>query len=160
MHVVVRSIGWILQAALVGGWLLISSLYFRGAWILGRLPYRDRDDPKDLHLGLHYDLVLPAVVVVFVATLLSWLFGVLFGVAFALAKRTPRNNQGLRIAWRLLCSGVLSVVSSYLFPFVAWWLDWPPGGTKCVDRMARRGGEAKYAGSSLSLGILDEKRGR
>lgn len=125
MHFLVRGIEWILQAALTVGWLIICSLYFRGAWILGRLPYLDRDDPKELHLGLHYDLVLPAVLVVLIVTFLSCLLGavVVVVVAFALAKRTPRNNQERRIAWRLFCSGVLSSLSHYMSPFVDWWLD-------------------------------------
>ena len=118
-----RGIGWILHAALVGGWLLISSLYFRAAWILGRLPYLYRDDPKDLDLGTHNDLVGLAVVVVAVATFLSGVLGVVLGIAFALAKRTPRSRLGLQIAWRLFLSGVASALAWFVLPFVAWWAD-------------------------------------
>ena len=120
---VVRGIGWIVQAALIGGWLLISSLYFRAAWILGRLPLVERDDPKGLALGLHYEVVGPATLVVLVATFLSCVLGVVLGVAFAVPKRTPRSRHGVRIAWRLFVSGVVSAALWFLFPFVAWWAD-------------------------------------
>ena len=120
---VVRGIAWIVQAALVGGWLLISSLYIRAAWILGRLPLMERDDPTGLALGLHYKLVGPAVVVVLVATAICCVLGVLLGVVFAVAKRTPRSRRGMRVAWHLFVAGVLSVLVWFLFPFVPWYLD-------------------------------------
>jgi len=120
---VVRGIAWTLQAALVGGWLLICSLYFRGAWILGRLPHQEHDDPKGLHLGLHFEMVGVAIIVVMVATFLSCLLAGVFGVSFALAKPSPRSTRGLQIAWRLFVSGAVSLVLWFLFPFAGWWLD-------------------------------------
>ena len=120
---IVLGIGWILQAALIAGWLTICSLYFRGAWILGHFPYVSRDDPKDLHLGLHFEMTGVAIIVVMIATFLSCLLAGVFGVAFALAQRTPQSTRGLQIAWRLFVSGAVSLVLWFLFPFVPWWLD-------------------------------------
>lgn len=116
----IERVAWVLQAVLVGGWLIIGSLYVRGAWILGHWPRRDRDDPKDLELGFHYELVGYAIVVTFLATALACVLGAVLAVVFGVAKRSARR---MRIAGSLFYSGLLSVLIYYLLPFVGWWLD-------------------------------------
>lgn len=118
-----RVAAWVLHSILVGGWLLIASLYVRGALFLGHWPRLERDDPKDLELGFHFELVGYAIVAAFLATVLSCVLGVVFAVVFAFAKRSARSKRGMRIAWRLCSSGVLSVLIYYLSPLVVWWLD-------------------------------------
>lgn len=98
-----------------GAWIIVASLYVRARLLLGHWPQKNIDDPKDIKLGVHYDMAGVAALSVVIGTAL------LLVLSIALISRNDVRHQAalyvsLTFFW-------ISTALYVLSPWIPWYLD-------------------------------------